>query len=342
MKKERTEINELGEFGLIDLISKDIKLKHKNSVLGIGDDAAILDAGNEYLLISSDMLIENVHFDLTYFPLKHLGYKAVAVNISDICAMNGTANQITVNIGISNRFSVEAIQEIYNGIKEACEEYNIDLVGGDTCSSTSGLILSITAIGNCKKDNIVKRTGAKPNDIICVTGNLGAAFLGLKKLTIEKKLFLEDSNIKPELKDFQYAIQRQMTPKARIDIINKLNELKIVPTSMIDISDGLASELLHISKMSKVGINVFEDKIPIDKEIYNLAEKLNLNPLLAAFNGGEDYELLFTISQKDFEKVKDINEITYIGYVQDINKGNYLVTKAGESIEIEAQGWKHF
>lgn len=341
MKDKRTEISELGEFGLIDLITKDIKLKHKSSIIGVGDDAALIDIDKEYMVISTDMLLENIHFDLSYYPLKHLGYKAVSVNISDICAMNAKAKQITVSIAISNRFSVESIQELYKGINKACKDFNVDLIGGDTSSSVSGLLISVTAIGTCDKKKVTKRSGAKPNDIICVTGNLGAAFLGLKVLSIEKKVFLEDKNIQPELKDYQYIIQRQMVPKARIDIIERLNEINVIPTSMIDISDGLASELLHISKMSNVGISIFEEKIPIDPEINSIAEKLNLNPMLCAFNGGEDYELLFTISQSDFEKIEKENDISHIGYINEKDKGNYLLTKAGQSIEIEAQGWKH-
>ncbi len=341
MKKERTEINELGEFGLIDHLTKDIILKHKSSIQGVGDDAAIIDIGKEYMIISTDLLLENVHFDLSYFPLKHLGYKAVTVNLSDICAMNAIPKQITVSIAISNRFSVEAIEELYKGIKKACKEYNIDLIGGDTSSSMSGLLISITAIGTCDKKSVTKRSGAKTNDIICVTGNLGAAYLGLKVLSLEKKILLEDDNIQPILEEYKYVIQEQMLPRPRIDIIEKFKKLDIKPTSMIDISDGLASELLHISKMSKVGVSIFEDKIPIDSEVNKIAEKLNLNPLICAFNGGEDYELLFTISQKGFDKIKTDEDISYIGYVNEKDKGNYLLTKAGESIEIEAQGWKH-
>ncbi len=340
MEKNRTEINDIGEFGLINRISKDIVLKHENSVLGIGDDSALIDIGNQYLCISSDMLIENIHFDLTYFPLRHLGHKAVTINVADIAAMNAKTEQITVNIGISNKFSVEAIEELYQGIKDACNFYNIDLIGGDTTASKKGLIISITAIGTIEKNKVTKRSGAKENEIICVTGDLGAAYLGLQILKREKSIFLENPEIQPELENNKYIVQRQMMPKARLDILQKLEKENILPTSMIDISDGLASDIIHIAQMSNVGVEIFEEKVPISQETLEAAKILNIDPLVCAFNGGEDYELLFTIKQKDFEKIKKVPEINYIGYINNKEEGINLITKDKQKVKIEAQGWK--
>ena len=337
---ERTELKDLGEFGLINRISEGIILQNVESIKGIGDDAAVIDIGEKYLLISTDMLLEGVHFDLSYVPLKHLGYKAVAANVSDIAAMNGTPKQITVSIGMSNRFSVEAIDEFYDGIKIACETYKVDLVGGDTTSSKTGLVISITATGFVDKDKIVYRNGAKPNDILCVSGDLGAAYLGLQILEREKQVFMANPTMQPELEGKDYVIQRQLKPEARLDIIQELQKFKIIPTAMIDISDGLASEFLHICSQSGVGGHIFEENLPIDEQTYLIATELNLSPITAAMNGGEDYELLFTIKQSDFEKVKNITKVLPIGYMTE-NKTAELVLKSGTRAEIKAQGWQH-
>lgn len=343
MSENRSEINQLGEFGLIERISAHFSLQNETSVKGIGDDAAVIDAGSDFLLISTDMLTEGVHFDLSYVPLQHLGYKSVVANLSDIAAMNGKPEQIVISIGLSNRFSVEAIDELYRGIQSACTNYKVDLVGGDTTSSASGLIISITAIGRVDKDKVSYRSGAKVNDIICVTGDLGGAYLGLQLLEREKQVFLTNPDMKPQLENYEYMVGRQLKPEARTDIVYELAELGIVPTSMIDISDGLASELLHIGKNSGVGIKVFEDKIPIDTKVYETAAiEMNIDPLACALNGGEDYELLFTISQSDFEKVKNHPDIHFIGHIHDQPQQNLLISKQGTAVPLRAQGWNHF
>ncbi|HEY3406016.1 MAG TPA: thiamine-phosphate kinase [Ohtaekwangia sp.] len=342
MSENRSEISQLGEFGLIDRISKNVTLSNRSSIKGIGDDAAVIDAGDDYVLISTDMLVEGPHFDLAYVPLQHLGYKAVAVNVSDIAAMNGKAEQITVGIAITNRFSVEAIDALYQGIRAACENYQVDLVGGDTTSSGSGLVISITVMGRVKKDKVVYRSGAKPNDIICVTGDLGAAFVGLQVLEREKQVFLTDPHMQPNLESFEYMVGRQLKPEARADIIFELEELGIKPTSMIDISDGLASELLHLSRNSGAGMRVFEDKIPIDQLAFQTAVDFNLDPITCALNGGEDYELLFTISQADHEKIKNHPDIHFIGYVHELKDQNVMISKQGTIVPLTAQGWNHF
>jgi thiamine-monophosphate kinase len=342
MEENRSEINKLGEFGLIDHITKNFSLQNPSSIHGVGDDAAVIDIGNEYLLVSTDMLTEGVHFDLSYMPLRHLGYKAVAVNVSDIAAMNGKPEQITVSIALSNRFSVEATEELYEGIRAACNNYKVDLVGGDTTASASGLVISITVIGRVQKDNIVYRKGAKPNDIICVTGDLGAAYLGLQVLEREKQVYLTNPDMQPNLADYEYIVQRQLKPEARMDIIYELEELKIKPTAMIDISDGLASELFHICKHSGVGVRIFEDKLPLDKMTFDTGYEFKLDPTTCALNGGEDYELLFTISQADFEKVKHHQDIHFIGYVNENKKERLLITKNENVVPIKAQGWDHF
>lgn len=343
MTEKRSEINQLGEFGLIDRISSNFTLNNKSSLFGIGDDAAVIDAGEESILLCTDMLTEGVHFDLAYTPLQHLGYKAVAVNVSDIAAMNGRPEQIVVSLGVSNRFSVEAIDTLYAGIKAACENYNVDLVGGDTTASASGLVISIAAIGRVKKDKVTYRSGAKVNDIICVTGDLGGAYMGLQILERDKQEFLSNPEMKPQLENFEYMVGRQLKPEARTDIVYELAELGIQPTAMIDISDGLASELLHISKNSRVGIKIFEDKIPIDTKVYETAAiELKIDPVTCALNGGEDYELLFTINQSDFEKIKNHQDIHFIGHVHDNAKQNLLITKQGTPIPLTAQGWNHF
>jgi thiamine-monophosphate kinase len=342
MEEKRSEINKLGEFGLIDRITGDFKLQNPSSIHGVGDDAAVIDIVSEYLLVSTDMLTEGIHFDLAYMPLRHLGYKAVAVNVSDIAAMNGKPEQITVSIGLSNRFSVEAIEELYAGIHAACTNYNVDLVGGDTTASASGLIISITAIGRVDKDKVVFRKGAKPNDIICVTGDLGAAYLGLQVLEREKQVYMANPEMQPNLTNYEYIVQRQLKPEARMDIIYELKELDILPTAMIDISDGLASELFHICKHSGVGIRIFEDKLPLDKMTFDTGYEFKLDPTTCALNGGEDYELLFTISQADFEKVKNHRDIHFIGYVNENKSEQLLITKIGNVVPIKAQGWDHF
>ncbi|HEY5690734.1 MAG TPA: thiamine-phosphate kinase [Cyclobacteriaceae bacterium] len=343
MEEKRSEINELGEFGLIDRIASQFQLNNKSSLLGIGDDAAVIDAGGDCILLCTDMLTEGVHFDLSYTPLQHLGYKAVVVNVSDIAAMNGRPEQIVISLGLSNRFSVEAIDAFYEGVRAACKNYNVDLVGGDTTSSASGLVISIAALGRAKKENIAYRSGAQLNDIICVTGDLGGAYLGLQILERNKQEFLSNPEMKPQLEDFEYMVGRQLKPEARMDIVFELAELGIKPTSMIDISDGLASELLHISKYSGIGIKIFEDKIPIDTKVYETAAiELKIDPITCALNGGEDYELLFTINQTDFEKIKKHQDIHFIGHVHDNASQNLLITKLGSVIPLTAQGWNHF
>lgn len=342
MEEKRTEINKLGEFGLIDLINKKFDLTNEESDTGIGDDAAIIaPKSNEKLVVTTDMLLEGVHFDLSYMPLVHLGFKSIAVNVSDVAAMNAIPKQVTVNIGLSNRFSVEAIEALYEGIKAACDHYKVDLVGGDTTSSASGLVISVTAIGQQKEDLLVKRSGAKNSDIICVTGDLGGAYMGLTVLEREKQVYMANPDMQPQLEKYDYIVQRQLKPDARMDIIHELAELKIKPSSMIDISDGLASELMHLSKKSNVGVAIYEDKLPIDKQTYDTAYEFKIDPTTCALNGGEDYELLFTISQDDFEKLKNHRDIHFIGYVHELEKGNVMQSKNGNTVPIQAQGWDH-
>lgn len=343
MNEKRTEISELGEFGLIDRLSRSFPSLVSSTIKGIGDDAAVIDIGDEALLVSTDMLVEGVHFDLAYTPLRHLGYKAVAVNVSDIAAMNGKPEQITVSVAISNRFSVEAIDELYKGIHAACQSYKIDLVGGDTTSSSSGLVISITVLGRARKDRITYRNGAKSNDIICVTGDLGGAFLGLQVLEREKEVYMANPDMQPGLEKYEYMVGRQLKPEARMDIVYELEELGIIPTSMIDISDGLASELLHISSQSAASVRIFEDKIPIETFAYETAAvEFKVDPATCALNGGEDYELLFTIRQEDFEKVKNHQDIHLIGYMHEKKNENVMITKQGNTVRLSAQGWNHF
>ena len=337
---KKTSVSELGEFGLIDHITKSFKNNNNSTIKGVGDDAAVIEySDNRYRLLSTDMLVEGVHFDLSYTPLKHLGYKAVSVNVSDICAMNGIATQITVCIAVSNRFSVEAVEELYSGIKLACENYKIDLVGGDTTSSTSGLVMSVSVLGEVEKKKISYRNGANINDLVVVTGDLGAAYLGLQILKREKEIFLANPGVQPDLQGNDYALQRQLKTEARFNFVKVLDDLNIVPTSMIDISDGLTSEILHLSKHSDVGITIYEDKLPIDYTTMNLAKDLNLNPIFCALNGGEDYELLFTISQDHYDKLKKDVDFTIIGHVTDKKEGNNFITKDSTSHPITAQGW---
>jgi thiamine-monophosphate kinase len=339
MAETRTEISALGEFGLIQKLNKGIKNKLPDTVTGIGDDAAVIDLGDKYGLISTDMLLEGVHFDLTFFPLKHLGYKAIAVNVSDIAAMNGTPHQVTVSLALSNRFSVEAVEELYEGIKLACADFNVDLVGGDTSSSRSGLFISVSVFGKVDKDKITYRHTAKPNDLLCVTGDLGGAYMGLQVLEREKQVFLANPNMQPELEGKDYVIQRQLRPEARMDVIYELADAGVVPTAMIDVSDGLASDLLHICAQSGVGALVFEDKLPVDEQTYLAASELNIGPVTAALNGGEDYELLFTVPQQAYDKIKNNPKITIVGYITD-KKGEVLLhTNADNRVSITAQGW---
>jgi thiamine-monophosphate kinase len=336
----RTELEKLGEFGLIDRIAESVELRNASTIKGIGDDAAVLGEGDVRTLISTDMLVEGVHFDLSYVPLKHLGYKAVVVNLSDICAMNGRPEQITVSIAMSNRFSLEAVEELYSGILAACEKYQVDLVGGDTTSSSSGLVLSITAVGKAHKDDIAYRTGARPTDLICVSGDLGGAYLGLQILEREKRIFAENPAIQPDLTGHDYILERQLKPEARTDIIDMLRLEKVIPTSMIDISDGLSSELMHICTQSKVGCRVYTEKIPVDAATGIAAEELNLDVVTCALNGGEDYELLFTVSIKDHARIKDNPAIRIIGHITEVEDGANLVS-SGQFIALKAQGWKH-
>jgi len=343
MSETRTDISELGEFGIIDQLTKGIELRNASSILGVGDDAAVIDAGNdEFLLVSTDTLIEGVHFNLMYMPLKHLGYKAVAVNVSDICAMNGKAEQITVSIAVSNRFSLEALEELYAGIKLACTEYEVDLVGGDTTSSISGLMISITAIGRVKKEEVVYRSGAKEFDLLVVSGDLGGAYMGLQLLEREKDVFKSNPAIQPDLDGHDYIMQRQLKPEARVDVVKYLKELGVKPTSMIDISDGLASEVLHLCKASQVGCHVYDEKIPIDAKTSMTAIDFNLDPSTCALNGGEDYELLFTIKQSDFEIIQSNPNFSIIGHMTNAADGTYFVDKNGSAVTLKAQGWKHF
>ena len=343
MSDKRTEIQELGEFGLIEQISKKIALKNDSSVKGIGDDAAVLKNDPKMLrLLSSDMLIEGVHFDLSYMPLQHLGYKSVVANVSDIAAMNGKASQLTINLGLSNRFSVEAVELFYEGVRIACEAYGVDTVGGDTTTSPSGLTISVAITGEVSEDRVVYRSGAGEKEIICATGDLGAAFMGLEILEREKQVFLANPDMQPELEGYDYIVKRQLRPEARTDIIEDLAKRGVVPTSMIDISDGLASDLMHICSQSKVGAMIYESAVPVDQMTYNTAVEFKIDPVTAVLNGGEDYELLFTISQSDHEKLQDHPDIHFIGHTDDSGSGINLFTKGENLVPIKAQGWDHF
>ena len=337
-----TDLNSLGEIGLIERIRQATpKPAHKETIQGIGDDAAVFDWGDDFGLLCTDMLVEGIHFDLTYVPLKHLGYKAVTFAVSDIAAMNGLPVQITVSIGLSSRFTVEAIDELYTGIRAACKAYNVDLVGGDTTSSRSGLIISVSALGKVPKEFITYRSKAQVNDVICVTGDLGAAYMGLQLLEREKQVFLADAEMKPNLSEERtYLVQRQLRPDARTDIVHELRDIGVVPTAMIDVSDGLASELLHLCHQSKLGAIIFDENLPIDDQTYLAADEFNISPVTAALNGGEDYELLFTVRPKAFEKLATNSRITAIGYIS--SDANYvgLSTKAGQLTPIKAQGWR--
>jgi len=338
-REKRTELSELGEFKLIDRLTKNVTKRQKSTILGIGDDAAILNFEKNQVLLSTDLLIEGVHFDLSYMPLKHLGYKAVMVNLSDIAAMNATPTQITVGLAVSNRFSVEALEEIYSGMLLACEKYKVDLVGGDTTSSTSGLMLSITVIGEAPAKNIVKRSTAKAGDLIVVSGDLGAAYVGLLLLEREKEVFTKDPTIQPDLDGYPYVLERQLRPEARVDMVKRFTDMDLIPTSMIDISDGLASEIMHLCEESSLGCQLYEEKIPIDPQTITVAELFNLHPVTCALNGGDDYELLFTVSLSDFEKINGQGEFYIIGHMTEAGTAKSLITNSGEAIPITAQGW---
>lgn len=340
--KERTSLEELGEFGLIKHLTDNFKIKHESSVKGVGDDAAVLDFKDQQTLISTDLLLEGVHFDLSYVPLMHLGYKAVQVNLSDIYAMNGIATQITVSLGVSSKFPLEAIEEIYKGIELACNKFNIDLIGGDTSASRQGLIISITSIGYANKADVTYRNGAQEGDLLCVSGDLGGAYVGLQILEREKQIFLENPQIQPDLEGKDYVIERQLKPEGRRDVVDLLSQIGVKPTAMIDVSDGLASEILHITTQSDKGCTIYEDKLPIDPVTYETAREIGLDPTVCALNGGEDYELLFTIKQADYEKIKNDVDISIIGHITDKNSGVKMISKSDVVHELKAQGWNAF
>ena len=335
----RTEISKLGEFGLIEHLTQNMPLKNAETLKGVGDDAAVLDYKDKQVLVTTDLLLEGVHFDLTYVPLKHLGYKSAVVNFSDIYAMNGQPKQITVSIGLSKRFSVEDMEELYSGIRLACDVYGVDLVGGDTSASLTGLAISITCIGEGEKGKVVYRSGAKETDLVCVSGDLGAAYMGLQLLEREKKVFNGEKDFTPDFSGKEYLLERQLKPEARKDIIAALREAGILPTAMMDVSDGLSSELLHISKESHVGCRIYEERIPIDYQTAVMAEQFNMNLVTAALNGGEDYELLFTVPLADYDKVSNLKGVKIIGHITKPELGNYLEGRDGGEVELKAQGW---
>ena len=335
----RTSLADLGEFGLIDRLTEGFEIHNPSTLKGVGDDAAVMDFKNKKTVVSTDLLIEGVHFDLSYVPLKHLGYKAVSVNVSDIYAMNATATQITVSIAVSNRFPLEALEELYAGIRLACDRYKVDLVGGDTTSSTRGLIISVTAIGEANEEDLVYRNGAHPNDLIVLTGDIGGAYMGLQILEREKAVFQVNPNSQPDIEMYSYILERQLKPEARKDIPPLLKQLGVKPTAMMDVSDGLSSELLHICKQSGVGCRLYEDKIPLDPQVINTCEEFNLDSTTIALSGGEDYELLFTIAQADYDKIKGNPNFSVIGYITDKEEGVNLITRAGQFIPIIARGW---
>ncbi|TVZ58422.1 thiamine-monophosphate kinase [Flavobacteriaceae bacterium MAR_2010_105] len=337
--QSRTSLSDLGEFGLIEHLTKNFKIKQSSTIKGVGDDAAVLDFKSKQVVVTTDLLVENVHFDLSYMPLKHLGYKAIMVNLSDVYAMNATATQVTVSIALSNRFPLEAIEELYAGIESASQIYNVDIIGGDTTSSTKGLIISVTAVGEIDSEDIVYRNGAKPNDLLVVTGDLGAAYMGLQVLEREKEVFKVNPNNQPDLDAYTYIIERQLKPEARKDIVKLLKDLKVKPTAMIDISDGLSSEIIHICKQSGVGVELYENKIPLDPQVISTCEEFNIDSTTIALNGGEDYELLMTISQEDFPKIKGNPNLTVIGYMTEKEKGMHLVTRGETLIPLIAKGW---
>jgi len=340
--QERTSLEKLGEFGLISHLTKNFTVRHSGTEKGVGDDAAVLNLIDKKTVLTTDLLIESVHFDLSYVPLKHLGYKAVMVNLSDVYAMNAIATHITVSIAVSNRFPLEALEELYAGIHLACEKFKVDLIGGDTTSSTTGLTISITALGEANASNIIYRSGAKPNDLLVVTGDLGGAYMGLQVLEREKEVFKVNPNSQPDLEPYSYIVERQLKPEARKDISGLLQVLGVQPTSMIDISDGLSSEILHLCKQSEVGCNLFEDKIPLDPTVISACEEFKIDSTMVALSGGEDYELLFTVDQKDFEKIKGNPNLSIIGHMTDASEGAHLITRGNTKIPLTAQGWNSF
>ena len=342
MSENRTEISSLGEFGLIEHLTSNIEIKNASTLVGVGDDAAVIDHFGMQTVVTTDLLIEGVHFDLMYTPLQHLGYKSVVVNLSDVYAMNATPTQITMSIGVSNRISLEALDEFYEGVYAACETYGVDLVGGDTASSQKGFVISVTAIGEVTPDKFVKRSTAKKGDLLCCTGDLGAAYLGLIILEREKKIYLENPNVKADLENEKYVIGRLLKPEARKDIIEFFRESDILPTSMMDISDGLSSEILHICRQSELGCVLYEEKIPIAEDTRNAAFKFELDPTACALSGGEDYELLFTIPQQEYDKLVLNEQISVIGYMTEPEKGKKIITKGGNTFDITAQGWNAF
>lgn len=341
-KKVIRTIDELGEFGLIDHLTKDIRKHQESTIKGIGDDAAVIDSGSDNQVVTTDLLMEGVHFDLMYTPLKHLGYKAIMVNLSDVYAMNAVPKQVTVSVAISGKFSVEAMEEFYAGVQLACDKYKVDLVGGDTSASLTGLCISVTAIGTALSKEIVYRSGAQNNNLICVTGDLGAAFMGLKVLEREKKLFEEEDGVQPELGGYDYIVGRFLKPEPRVDVLLALREKGIVPTSMIDISDGLSSELLHICKQSDCGCVIYHDKIPISEETGTVAEEFHMEPIIAALNGGEDYELLFTVPLSAHDRVKEIEGVSIIGNITDHKGAAIMMLEEGNAVPLQAQGWNSY
>ncbi|MBT8187259.1 MAG: thiamine-phosphate kinase [Croceitalea sp.] len=338
----RTALEKLGEIGLIKHLTKNFGLKQKSSIKGIGDDAAVLDFNGKKAVISTDLLIEGVHFDLSYMPLKHLGYKSVVVNLSDIYAMNAMATQVTVSLAVSNRFPLEALEDFYAGVAAACELYGVDLVGGDTTSSTKGMLISITAIGEANENDLVYRSGAKENDLLVVTGDLGGAYMGLQVLEREKEVFKVNPQNQPDLEPYSYIVERQLKPEARKDIVELLKKLEVHPTAMIDISDGLSSEILHLCEQSNVGCHLYEDKIPLDPTVISTTEEFKMDSTMIALSGGEDYELLFTIDQKEFPKIKGNPNLTVLGHMTEKNMGAHLIARDGTKIPLKAQGWNSF
>ncbi len=337
--KPLTDIAKLGEFGLIDHLTKNIALQNPKTLIGVGDDAAVIDAGPDLVLVSKDLLVEGVHFDMVYSPLKHLGYKSIAVNLSDIYAMNGKPSQVFIGLAVSSRYTLEALDELYEGMLLACNKYGVDLAGGDTTASPSGLFISVTVIGHAVRDKVVYRSGSKPNDLICVSGSLGDAYCGLLVLQREKAAFKANPDLKPDLDSYEFVLQRQLKPEPRRDIAELLEKAAVMPTSMIDISDGLASEVLHLCKSSGTGAVIYEEHIPIDQRMAAVAHEFNIDPATCALSGGEDYELLFTITQADYEKIKNIEGISIIGHMAEASQGAHIVSTSGQWIELTAQGW---
>lgn len=338
----RTALEELGEFGLIKHLTKEFEIHQKSTLKGIGDDAAVLDFKGQKTVVSTDLLVEGVHFDLSYTPLKHLGYKSVVVNLSDIYAMNAMATQITVSLAVSNRFPLEALEEFYAGIHRACKLYGVDLIGGDTTSSTKGMLISITALGSAKEENLVYRSGTKENDLLVVSGDIGGAYMGLQVLEREKEVFKVNPKNQPDLEPYSYIVERQLKPEARKDIIELLQKLGVHPTAMIDVSDGLSSEILHLCEQSQVGCNLYEDKIPLDPTVISTSEEFKMDSTMIALSGGEDYELLFTIDQKEFPKIKGNPNLTVLGHITEKNEGIHLISRNGSKIPLKAQGWNSF